>query len=380
MTSKLFQDFFQSEKNAGILLLAATFLSMILANSNLGPDYLLLLQSNLLGFTPVQWMNEVFMCFFFLMIGLEIERELYAGELTHIKKSMLPISAAIGGMVVPVIIYLLFNSHTPYSRGFGIPMATDIAFSLTILSVLGTRVPLSAKIFLTLLAIVDDLGAILVIALSYHKGIHWIMLGLAALTLLIMWVMQKCKFNRWWHYGLPGIALWYFIHEAGLHATLAGVILAFMIPFHRDDPDCPSFRLLHLLHIPVAFGILPLFALVNTAMVLTPNSLNTIFHAFPMGIALGMLIGKPLGVFLFSFLAVKFRIAIPWDDLSFSQILGLGILAGIGFTMSIFISTLAFDQQELVELAKWSILITSTIAASLAYFFLKKMFKQEIRN
>ncbi|MBK9109088.1 MAG: Na+/H+ antiporter NhaA [Saprospiraceae bacterium] len=378
LMSQLFKEFFQSEKTAGILLLLATSVSLILANSGFGEAYLGLFKKEIFGHQILFWINDALMALFFLLVGLEIERELFAGELRDIKNSMLPIFAALGGMLVPAALYMLFNARTDFATGFGIPMATDIAFSLAILALLGNRIPLSIKIFLTALAIIDDLGAILLIAFAYNSGLSIIYLSGAGLLIATMWIMRKVGFMKWWHYILPGIALWYAIHEAGIHSTISGVILAFLIPFKKDDDHCPSFTLQHLLHKPVAYFILPLFALANTALVISSESFAALSSTLSMGIIFGLVIGKPLGIFLFCYAAVQTGVARKLPDIEWAHILGVGFLAGIGFTMSIFISILAFPNETYINISKLSILMASFISAGVGYGILRYLFDRKL--
>jgi NhaA family Na+:H+ antiporter len=245
------------------------------------------------------------MTIFFLLIGLELEREIYLGELSNIKDALLPIFAAAGGMLVPAGLYLLLNYGTAAHSGAGIPMATDIAFALGILSLLGNRVPLSLKIFLTALAVIDDLGAIMVIAIFYTDTIFWTNLGMAMGTLLFLFVLNRMKVKSLVPYLIGGVVMWYFMLNSGIHATITGVLLAFVIPFGNGDKKSTSYKLQHFLHKPVGFFILPLFALANTAIVISSNVGETLSQHYSLGIALGLIVGKPLGIYLFSFLAVS---------------------------------------------------------------------------
>ncbi|MBK8956198.1 MAG: Na+/H+ antiporter NhaA [Saprospiraceae bacterium] len=374
VVAQLYKDFFQSEKTAGLLLMLATVFSLCVANSAFGDAYKGLFQFNLWGHSLTYWINDALMAIFFLLVGLEIERELFVGELADFKNSMLPVSAALGGMIVPAFIFLSINFGTDYSSGFGIPMATDIAFSLGILALLGTRIHISLKIFLTALAIIDDLGAILVIAFAYNSGLNGQFLMFSGGLIALMLLMRKTGFNKWWYYILPGIGLWFTIHEAGIHSTISGVILAFLIPFKKDDDHCPSFKLQHLLHKPVAYFILPLFALANTALLISNDDFVKLSSPLSLGIILGLVAGKPIGILLFSYVAVKSGIANMLPNLSWKHILAIGFLAGIGFTMSIFISLLALPDETSVNLSKLSILVASLIAATIGYLMLRFQF------
>lgn len=310
--------------------------------------------------------NDALMTLFFLLAGLEIKRELIAGELRSIKKSMLPIFAAIGGMAAPAVIYLLWNGGTAVSNGWGIPMATDIAFSLGVLSLLGKRAPVSLKIFLTALAIIDDVGGIVTIAIFYAGEINLIYLAMGAGCLFVMALMNVLKIKRYYVYFMLGVAMWYFIFNSGVHATIAGVLLALTIPMRKID------ELEHALHDPVNFIIMPLFALANTAIVL-PDSFNFIFTSrVHHGIFTGLVLGKPIGITLFCMMAVTFKIAALPYGLTWKHIFGAGLIAGIGFTISIFMATLAFDLLPGVELvAKVAIIGASLIAGVLGFLYLR---------
>lgn len=302
------------------------------------------------------------MAVFFLMIGLEIERELYVGELKSIKNAATPIAAAVGGMLFPALIYLWINWKSGMRDGVGIPMATDIAFAIGMLALLGKQVPVTLKIFLTALAIIDDLGAILFIAFFYSKEIHLEYLGIAGGILLVLSVLGRMKVYHLAFYLIPGIVVWYCFLKSGIHATIAGVLLAFAIPFGKDDASSPSYRLQHFLHKPVAFIILPIFALANTALVFEDGWLNDLASSNSMGIIAGLLAGKPVGILLFTFMVVKFGWGGLPEGVQWKQIVGTAFLAGIGFTMSIFISNLAFDYGENVQTSKMAILTGSLFA------------------
>jgi NhaA family Na+:H+ antiporter len=309
--------------------------------------------------------NDGLMAVFFLLVGMEIKRELLIGELSSLKKSVLPVAGAAGGMVVPALIYFAWCGGTPFSGGWGIPMATDIAFSLGILSLLGRRAPLSLRIFLTALAIIDDLGAILAIAIFYTSSISGMFLALAGGTLLVLVVLNLLKVAEYTIYFILGVFLWYFVFNSGVHATVAGVLLAFTIPLKRIG------KLEHALHDPVNFLILPLFALANTAIAL-PSDMSPVFSSVVHhGILLGLVVGKPLGISLFCFLTVKLGIAALPDHLRWKHVLGMGMIAGIGFTMSIFIAALAFRQPEVQTIAKVAIIGASLLSGIIGFFFLR---------
>jgi len=310
------------------------------------------------------------MAIFFLLVGLEIEREIYIGELKDIKNSILPVFAAIGGMVVPALIHFLFNKGTPAQAGFGIPMATDIAFALGVLSMAGKRVPFALKIFLTALAIIDDLGAILIIAIFYTSNLSWPNLLIALSIFLVLLIMGRLKVYNLAVYIIPGIAMWYFMLQSGVHATISGVLLAFAIPFGKGDEKSLSSRLQHFLHKPVAFIIIPLFALANTCIILEKNVFSHLADKNSLGIMLGLFVGKPVGIFLLSWIAIKSKLGQLQAGITFRQLLGAGMLGGIGFTMSIFITLLAFPPGEIISISKISILLASLISAIAGLSFL----------
>jgi NhaA family Na+:H+ antiporter len=317
------------------------------------------------------------MSIFFLMIGLELEREIYQGELSRWKDAALPVSAALGGMLVPALIYLLFNSHPPFASGFGIPMATDIAFALGILSLLGKRVPVGLKIFLTALAVIDDLGAIVCIAIFYTQQIQWIYLLIAAVILLGLFVMNRMKVHTLWLYLVPGIAVWYCFHHSGLHATLSGILLAFVIPFQQGEENSISYRLQHYLHKPVAYLILPLFALCNTAIPFDFHFIHPFKGSYNIGILLALVLGKPIGIALGSWLMVKSKWTTLPRHVSWKTLLACSFLGGIGFTMSVFITLLAFQNAQWIMEIKWTIICSSVIAALLGYLFLLGSLKKK---
>lgn len=375
----LFKEFFISEKAGGILLISCTIISLVLANSFLQDGYLQIWHFKLAGQTAVHWINDGLMAVFFLLIGLELEREIYNGELSSLKNATLPIVAAIGGMVVPAGLFLLFNFGTSTQSGAGIPMATDIAFAIGILSLLGNRVPASLKILLTALAIIDDLGAIILIAIFYTNSLHWGNLGIAIGIFLLLVILNRLKVHNLIFYLIGGVAMWYFMLHSGVHATIAGVLLAFAIPFGSGDEKSPSYILQHFLHKPVAFFILPLFALANTCIVIDSNWQAGLGQSNSVGILAGLIIGKPLGIFLFSAASVVLGLCVLPQGLKWKQILGVGFLAGIGFTMSIFISLLAYDNAEQVNQSKIAILIASLIAGAIGFLWLRWTLKDPIQ-
>ncbi len=373
----LFKDFFNSEKAGGLVLIACTILSLLLANSNYGTSYHDFFQTQFAGHSFEHWINDGLMTIFFLLIGLELEREIYQGELSNIKDALLPIFGALGGMLIPAGIFLLFNFGTATQSGAGIPMATDIAFALGILSLLGNRVPTSLKIFLTALAVIDDLGAIIIIAIFYTKTLLWTNLFIALGIWLLLFIIGKLKVRNLFPYLIGGVAMWYFMLHSGVHATITGVLLAFAIPFGNGGEKSTSFILQHFLHKPVAFIILPIFALANTAIVFSGDISQTLTENNSLGIALGLIVGKPIGIFIFTFLAVTFGLCKLPTDLNWKSIFGVGLLAGIGFTMSIFVTLLAFDNETIINNSKLIILISSLTAGLLGFLTLRLTLKTE---
>lgn len=377
-TTQLFTAFFESEKSGGLLLIVCTLLSLGLANSTLGESYLHFWHTDFAGKPIEYWINDGLMTIFFLLIGLELEREVYIGELSNIKNALLPIFGALGGMLIPASIYLYFNWGTITQSGAGIPMATDIAFALGILSLLEKRVPVSLKIFLTALAVIDDLGAILVIALFYTETLFWDNLSIAMGIFLLLLAFNRLKVRNLIPYLIGGVFMWYFMLNSGVHATITGVLLAFAIPFGNGDKKSTSYILQHYLHKPVAFFILPLFAFANTAIVVSSNFTDILTENYSIGIALGLIIGKPIGIFAFSLLAVKMGICQLPPDLQWKSIFGVGFLGGIGFTMSIFVTLLAFDSHSIINNAKIIILLSSFVAGIIGFVCLKRMLKMKV--
>ena len=375
--TQLFRDFSDSEKSGGITLIACTIISMMLANTAFGENYTHFWHSTFGGQSVEYWINDGLMTVFFLLIGLELEREIYIGELSNIKDALLPIFGALGGMIIPAGIYLWLNFGTTTQSGAGIPMATDIAFALGILSLLGKKVPTSLKVFLTALAVIDDLGAIMVIAIFYTKAIIWLNLFIAMGIFVFLIILNRLKIRNLIPYLIGGVVMWYFMLNSGIHATITGVLLAFAIPFGNGGEKSTSYILQHFLHKPVAFLVLPLFALANTAIVINTDLGEIITQKFSLGISLGLVIGKPIGIVLISFLAVSFGICKLPDDLNWKSIIGVGFLGGIGFTMSIFITLLAFDDFELQNDSKITILIASIIAALIGFLLLNFSLKRQ---
>lgn len=376
-----FRDFFNSQQASGILLVAVTAASLFISNSIWGNDYRAFWDIHFgteayhlhLNHSITDWINDALMSIFFLLVGIEIKRELLDGELSDSKRAMLPMFGALGGMAVPALLYFLFNMGSPETlSGVGIPTATDIAFAIAILGLLGDRVPASLKVFLTALAIIDDLGAILIIAIFYGQGIHWAWLGASAAVVGIMYVVDKLDWDYSWLYITLGIGLWFTMMHSGIHATLSGVILALMLPRQSNKEKKMSNQLEHALSGYVSFLILPLFAAANTAIKIDINMMNHIVNPLSMGIFFGLFVGKPLGIVSFSWMADKLGIAQISKNISFTKLLGAGLLGGIGFTMSIFVANLAFNDRELIDMAKLSIIIASISAALIGYFVLSK--------
>ncbi len=375
----LFKEFFQSQQSAGILLIVATITSLLLANSPVAEQYISFwrteIGSNLYGFhlkhSLTGWINEALMTVFFLLVGLEIERELYIGELSSRKRAMLPVMAALGGMIFPALVYLLFNFNHPESiSGVGIPTATDIAFAIAIMGLLGDRVPPALKVFLTALAIIDDLGAIIVIGIFYGNGFSGLYLLLTALICFALYLLNRKGNENFWIYLILGLFLWFCMLHSGIHATLAGVILAFALPFKSGSPATLSYRIEHKIQWPVTYIILPLFALSNTAIAIKSEITGALFSPESLGIFFGLLIGKPIGIFFFSLLAIRLGIASLSSSINKTMLFGAGILGGIGFTMAMFVDNLAFTNTQQIDLGKISILLASTTAAILGFLWL----------
>ncbi|MES2829485.1 MAG: Na+/H+ antiporter NhaA [Bacteroidota bacterium] len=391
MTFKAFKLFFTSVAGSGVLIFGCVVLSLIIANTSLSTGFQELLdtqwgwQTNSLHLRyPLQlWINDGLMAIFFLMVGLEIKREMVQGELATPKKALLPIICAVGGAIVPALIFALFNNGKPTASGWGIPMATDIAFALAIIGMLSKRVPTSLKIFLAALAIVDDLIAILVIAIFYAGNLQVSYLLYAGAVVLLLVILNRFKVLGLIYYLIPGVFLWYFIHQSGVHATIAGVIVALFIPatgVKRSIPSrkstSPLEKLEHLLETPVNYLIVPLFALANTNITFQNEMIAGIFSPLGLGIIAGLVVGKPIGILLVSFLSVKTRICQLPEHANWKHVAGVGLLAGIGFTMSIFMAILSFTDLFLIAEAKFFVLLASVISAFLGYFLLRSTSKK----
>lgn len=373
--SKTFTRFFESEKSSGIVLIVCTIVSLAIANSALGPSYLDFWHVNAGGLTLEHWVNDALMAVFFLLVGLELERELYVGELSDVRNAILPIVAALGGIVVPALIHFALNFGTPTQSGIGIPMATDIAFALGVLALLHDRIPSSLKVFLAALAVIDDLGAIVVIALFYTAELSLVFLSAALGVFAVLVVFNRVlRVMALFPYLLGGALLWFFMMKSGVHASIAGVLLAFAIPFSGRDEDTasPSHRLENMLHKPVAFVVLPAFALANTGIVIGSDWQEGLLSANSLGILAGLVVGKPIGITLASFIAIALGVSRLPPDVSWRHLVGAGLLGGIGFTMSIFITNLAFaGDATVINGSKMAILLASVTAGVLGFVWLR---------
>ncbi|HET6595898.1 MAG TPA: Na+/H+ antiporter NhaA [Anaerolineales bacterium] len=378
--TKLFVEFFDSEQSSGIILILCTLIAIGIANSPIGKEFVGFWHIELgfeagavaLNQSLEHWVNDGLMAIFFLLIGLEVEREIYLGELSNLKNASLPILAAIGGMMIPAFLHFLLNRGTETQNGIGIPMATDIAFALGVLALLGKKIPSSLKVFLAALAIIDDLGAIVVIALFYVGDFSLFYLILALSVFAGLLILNRLGVHALPVYLIPGTLMWYFMLQSGVHATLAGVLLAFALPFGDGSVRSPSYKLQHFLHKPVAFGIMPVFALANTGIMFSDRWLDSLTTMNSLGVFCGLLIGKPLGILSASFIAVKTGLSELSEDLSWKHIVGAGFLGGIGFTMSIFITLLAFNDPEIIQSTKIIILLSSLLAGLTGFLILSR--------
>jgi NhaA family Na+:H+ antiporter len=377
--SSLFNEFMENEQASGLVLIACTVLSIAVANSRFGESYLDFWNVKVgidtfgvyLKHSIGHWINDGLMAVFFLLIGLEIERELYIGELSDLKNAALPIFAAIGGMATPALFHFLINHGTETQSGIGIPMATDIAFALGVLALLGKNVPSSLKVFLTALAIIDDLGAIVIIAVFYVSTFSLASLAISLAIFALLLFFNRAGVKNLFFYLIPGCFMWYFMMKSGVHATIAGVLLAFAIPFEKGGENSPSTRLQHALHKPVAFLVMPLFALANTGIVFFHGWTAGLASPNTLGIFSGLFLGKPLGIVLFCLAGIKLGAARLPEDLKFSHITGAGFLGGIGFTMSIFITLLAFGDAGVIQDSKIGILVSSLASGVMGFMILK---------
>jgi NhaA family Na+:H+ antiporter len=373
--SETFKKFTGSQKISGILLLVVSIVSLILANSSYSSSYIHfwekeIFQSGDVHFSLVHIINDGLMTIFFLLVGLEIKRELIDGELKGFHRASIPVAAALGGMLIPALIYNLFNSGLESSSGWGIPMATDIAFAIGIISILGKKVSDAGKVLITAIAVVDDLGAVIVIALFYSASINVFYLMLAGLITILLSYFNRKRFENVWLYVIPGIFLWYFVFQSGIHSTIAGVILAATIPFHKRGNSL-LIKMESKLHTVVNFVIMPVFAMANTAIFIDGDIMAHLETPESFGISMGLVFGKPLGIVLMVVLLVSLKISSLPKQISFTQLIGLGFLGGIGFTMSIFISMLAFQDINLITNAKIAIVFSSLLAGIIGYSILK---------
>ncbi len=373
------RNFLKLESAGGIILIVAAAIAMMVANSPLEPLYNGTLHSYVAGLSVSHWINDGLMAVFFLLIGLEVKRELIEGALNTKEKAIFPAVAAVGGMLAPALVYVAFNFADPMAvKGWAIPAATDIAFALGVMALLGPRVPVSLKAFLLALAIIDDLGVIVIIALFYSSDLSTLALAVAFAATTALFVMNAKNVTKLSWYVVVGFILWFSVLKSGVHATLAGVVLGFAIPLSGEDGSSTKYsplkHLEHALHPYVAFLILPLFAFANAGISLEGVSVSSLTAMLPLGIALGLLVGKPLGIFTASYLAVKSGIARLPDGIGFTHIFAVSVLCGIGFTMSIFISSLAFvgAPDDFNTYSRLGILLGSTVSAVLGYFLLNR--------
>jgi len=373
---KQFAQFIRSYATGGVILIICLVLSLFIANTWLNTGFNNFLQSHYgaqlgavdLNYTTLEWINDGLMAIFFLLVGLEIKDEVLNGELSDMHSATLPIFAAVGGMLVPAAIYALINLNSVTDKGWGIPMATDIAFVVAIINIIKSRVPQSLQVFIKALAIVDDLGAILVIAIFYSAGLHTTYLLLALGMFVLQLLLNRLNVKYLASYLIPGLFMWYFVHHSGIHATVAGVLTAMAIPHEVKANYSPLKKLIHFLENPVNFIIVPIFALANSNINISSSLAGgNIVNPLTSGIFFGLLLGKPIGITLFSWLAVKLKVSKLADGISWMQVWGIGQLAGIGFTMSIFMALLSFADAGLQSQAKFGILVASMLAASVGY-------------
>ncbi|EMK6855451.1 Na+/H+ antiporter NhaA [Vibrio cholerae] len=373
--SDMIRDFFKMESAGGILLVIAAAIAMVIANSAMGEGYQAFLHTYVFGMSVSHWINDGLMAVFFLLIGLEVKRELLEGALKSRETAIFPAIAAVGGMLAPALIYVAFNFNDPAAiQGWAIPAATDIAFALGIMALLGKRVPVSLKVFLLALAIIDDLGVVVIIALFYSSDLSTIALTIGFIMTGVLFMLNAKHVTKLSIYLVAGLILWIAVLKSGVHATLAGVVIGFAIPLKGNKGEhSPLKHLEHALHPYVAFAILPVFAFANAGISLQGVSLAGLTSMLPLGVALGLFLGKPLGIFSFSWVAVKLGVAKLPEGINFKHIFAVSVLCGIGFTMSIFISSLAFGQanEAYDTYARLGILMGSTTAALLGYSLLR---------
>ena len=379
--SKPFKWFFKLEASSGLVLLFAAIIALFISNSDYAGTYFDILNKYIfiginnigLKLSVIHWINDALMAIFFFFVTLEIKREFIQGELSNIKQAMLPIIGAVGGMLVPALVYVAINFNDPNTlNGWAIPSATDIAFSLGVLSLLGSRVPISLKVFLTALAIIDDLGAILIIAIFYSGDLSIKYLSLMLISFLLLLVLNKFNIKKFLPYLVVGIFLWDFTHNSGIHATIAGVLLAITIPHRKKEKDFSLLiKLEHAISPYVAFGIMPLFAFANAGVSLDGLSFTSLLDKVPLGIVLGLFLGKQLGVFLFSYASIKLKFAQMPSNSNWYNFYGVGVLTGIGFTMSLFVGNLAFvENVEYMDGVKIGVLTGSLLSTLFGYFLI----------
>jgi NhaA family Na+:H+ antiporter len=386
--TKPFKEFFKLESASGLILLFAAAIALMLSNSNFDTVYFNTLQKYInlgigsfsLKLSVIHWINDVLMTVFFFLVSLEIKREIVQGELSNPKQALLPIIGAVGGMAVPAAIYIVININSPDTlNGWAIPSATDIAFSLGVLSLLGKKVPISLKIFLTALAIIDDLGAIVIIAFFYSGNVEIYYLLLMVAAVLVLVILNKLNVRSFIPYLLIGILLWEFTHQSGIHATIAGVLLALLIPHDKKDKNKSLLlRLEHSIAPYVAFGIMPLFAFANAGVSLEGISFATLLKPVPLGILCGLFFGKQIGVFLFAYVSVKLNLAQKPNNSNWMSLYAVSVLTGIGFTMSLFVGNLAFANSPMyLDGVKIGVLSGSLVSTLLGYFLLRLSTKND---
>ena len=384
-----FKWFFKLEAASGMLLLIAAVIALFLSNSDFSASYFNVLNTHILigtqnfglDLSVLHWINDALMAIFFFVVTLEIKREFIQGELSRPKQALLPIIGAIGGMAFPAIIYLIINFETAHTlKGWAIPSATDIAFSIGVLSLLGSRVPISLKVFLVALAIIDDLGAIIIIAFYYSTELDYIYLFLMLISFFLISIFNKSGIKKFTPYLIAGLFLWFFTYKSGIHSTISGVLLALAIPHRNNEKDLSLLMKLERALSPyVAFGIMPLFALANAGFSLKGVSLNSLMDPVPLGILCGLFFGKQIGVFLFSYLSIKLKFAEMPSNSNWIMFYGVGILTGIGFTMSLFVGNLAFvEATEYLDGVKIGVLSGSLLSALAGYFLLILVSKKKI--
>ena len=379
--SKPFKWFFKLEAASGLILLISAVVALFLSNSVYSDLYFSSLAHYLfiginefgLKLSVLHWINDALMAVFFFFVTLEIKREFIQGELSNPKQALLPIIGAVGGMLVPALVYVYVNLQNPETlKGWAIPSATDIAFSLGVLSLLGSRVPISLKVFLTALAIIDDLGAIVIIAFFYSGDLSISYLSLILITFIFLLILNKFNIKKFLPYLILGLFLWFFTHESGVHATIAGVLLASVITHRKKEKDFSLLlKIEHAISPYVAFGIMPLFALANAGVSLEGLSFSSLLAPVPLGILLGLFVGKQLGVFVFSIISIKLKLAEMPTNSNLVSFYAVGILTGIGFTMSLFVGNLAFaEYSDNISGVKIGVLVGSFLSAIVGYFIL----------